>query len=334
MAGWVLQGDLTGAGVGLDMPNPALDPYEGQVLQRIAYLYSLNTTVNVNVVATGGNLADITDNRMIAGAMEQRTAADGGFASAANTPNISSILGGTYDRINTTESASPPALPVDTNLHRFPLFISPDVAGSFQAMDIADCVEFFIQPAIANITSGTVSAAAGGAYHISTSTSVSGSTLQSATPVFSDTRANASLYTSGGIGETLDQPTTVNNYYLHKITPAPNTPDFMPVYWDYASGEVREMSLAIFDAIFGPMIQNMAVNGSGIAGFDTKITYNVNGSGNTMGTVMADTRLSGSSSSGYTQRFVSTSDYRTQEFPNGTPTTNQAHALKTTVTAS
>ena len=332
MAGWILQGDLTGAGVGLDMPNPAFDPYEGQVLQRIAYLYSLNTTVNINVVSTGGNLASITDNRMIAGAMETRTAADGGFASSANTPNISSILGGTYDRINTTESASPPALPTDTNLHRFQILMTP-TAGDLQSMDLADCVEYFIQPAIALITSGTVSAAAGGAYHISTSNSVSGSTLVSSTPVFVDTRANASLYTSGGIGETLDQPTTVNNYYVHKITPAANTPSFMPVYWDYTNGDIREMPLSMFDDIFGPMIQNMAVNGSGIAGFNTKITYNVNGSGNTMGTVMADTRLSGSSASGYTQRFVSSSDYRTQEFPNGTPTTNQSHTLRTTVTA-
>ena len=196
-----------------------------------------------------------------------------------------------------------------------------------------DMLEFFIVPAVTYITSGTPDVQAGGAYHISTSSSVSGSTLQSATPVFSDTRANASLYTSGGIGETLDQPTTVNNYYLHKITPAPNTPSFMPVYWDYTNGDIREMPLSMFDDIFGPMIQNMAVNGSGVAGFNTKITYNVNGSGNTMGTVMADTRLSGSSASGYNQRFISTSDYRTQEFPNGTPTTNQSHTLRTTVTA-
>ena len=332
MAGWLLQGDLTGSGVGIDMPNPLFDPYEDQILRRVAYAYSLNPTVTCSVVATGGNLASITDNRMIAGASTSTTAAQGGFASAANTPNISSILGGTYDRISTA-NATPPALPVDDNLHRFPLFQSDEVPGVLQTMDYDDMIEYFIQPAVAYITSGTVNVQAGGAYHISASNSVSGSTLISGTPVFTDTRANASLYTAGGIGETLDQPTTVTNYYLHRVTPAPNTPDFMPLYWDEAAGEIREMTLAMFDAIMGPMIQNMVVNGSGVAGFDTKITYNVNGAGNTMGTVMADTRLSGASSSGYTQRFVSTSDYRTQEFPNGTPTNNQSHALRTTVTA-
>ena len=78
MAGWILQGDLTGAGVGLDMPNPAFDPYEGQVLRRIAYLYSLNTTVNLSVVNSGGNLCTIgSDTRMQAGASTSTTAAQG-----------------------------------------------------------------------------------------------------------------------------------------------------------------------------------------------------------------------------------------------------------------
>ena len=328
MAGITIISAVAG-GYGIEEPpQPGEDV--NPIYQRIAYLYSLNTTVNCNVVATAGNLDAITDNRMIAGAMEQRTYLDGGFASEANTPNISSILGGTYDRLNTTVSSSPPALPADTDLHRYPILLQ-DTAGEIQSMNLQDCIDYFILPTIANITSGTVSAAAGGAYHISTSSSVAGSTLQSATPVFIDTRANASLYTSGGIGETLDQPTTVNNYYLHKITPAANTPSFMPLYWDYTNSNIEEMSLSLFDDVFGPMIQNLVVNGSGEVGVNTKIRYNVNGTGNTMGTVMADTRLSGSSASGYTQRFVSTSDYRTQEFPNGTPTTNQSHTLRTTV---
>lgn len=327
---WLLSGTLSGAEFGIEEPNAILDPYAGQVSQRIAYNYSLNTTVELSVVASGGNLGSITDNRMIAGTSTTRTAAQGGFASAGNTPNISSILGGTYSRIEQTISGSPPALPTDTDLHRFPI-MRTDTAGVLQAMDLEDCYDFFIIPALAIITSGTVSNQAGGAYHISTSSSVSGSTLVSATPVFVDTRANAAAYTAGGIGEVQDQPTTVNNYYLHKITPTPNTPLYTPVYWDYNGGYLKDMPVSMIDDIFGPMIQNVAVNGSGNVDQDLKIRYNINGAGNTMGTVMADTRLSGSSTAGYTQRFVSTSDYRTQEFPNGTPTTNQAHTLKTTV---
>ena len=204
--------------------------------------------------------------------------------------------------------------------------------GDLQSMDLTDCYEYFIAPAMAIIQNGTVDANSGGMYHISTSSSVSGSTLVSSTPVFIDTRADAAAYTSDGIGETQDQPTTINNYYLHKVTPAANTPSFMPVYWSYANSDIREMSLSMFDDIFGPMIQNAAVNGTGDVDFDSVLRYNINGAGNTMGTVMADTYLSGSSASGYTTRFVSTSDYRTQEFPNGTPATNASHALKATLT--
>ncbi len=331
MAGWLLQGDLTGAGVGLDEPISSLDPYEGQVLRRIAYLYSLNTTVSLSVVNSGGNLGSITDTRMQAGASTSTTAAQGGFATSGNTPNISSLTGGTYARISQTVSGSPPALPTDTDLHRFPL-LQNTTAGDLQSMDINDCWEYFIAPAMAVIQNGTVDANSGGMYHISTSSSVSGSTLVSSTPVFIDTRANAAAYTAGGIGETQDQPTTINNYYLHKVTPAANTPQFMPVYWSYANSDIREMSLSMFDDIFGPMIQNAAVNGTGDPLHNSVLRYNINGSGNTMGTVMADTRLSGSSVSGYTQRFVSTSDYRTQEFPNGTPTTIASHRLRATLT--
>ena len=34
--------------------------------------------------------------------------------------------------------------------------------------------------------------------------------------MFTDTRADTSAYTAGGIPETLDQPTTVTNYFLHR----------------------------------------------------------------------------------------------------------------------
>lgn len=323
---WLLSGTLSGP-FGIEEPNSALDPYVNQVNQRIAYLYSQNTSVSLSVVASGGNLGTLgSDTRRIAGASTSTTAAQGGFASEGNTPNISTITGGTFARISQTVGTAP-SLPVDTDLHRFPI-MRLDTAGQFQSMTADQCLEFFIEPTIANMTSGTVNANAGGAYHISTSTSVSGSTRVSSTPVFIDTRANAAAYTSGGIGETQDQPTTINNYYLHKVTPAANTPDYMPVYWDYNGGYMKDMPLSMFDDIFTPMIQYYIVNGSGEVGTDVKIRYNLNGAGNTMGSVMADTYLSGSSASGYTQRFVSTSDYRTQEFPNGTPATQSSYTLK------
>lgn len=305
-------------------PSPGEDV--NPLFQRIGYLYSQSTTVSLSVVGSGGNLGAITDTRMIAGASTSQTSAEGGFASEAATPDISSILGASYARISQTVGSAP-TLPVDTDLHRFPI-MNMATPGVLQAMTLQDCYDYFIIPTLANITSGTISALAGGAYHISTSSSVAGSTLVSATPVYVDTRANAAAYTAGGIPETLDQPTTINNYYLHKVTPAANTPSFMPLYWDYNGGYLKEMPLSMFDDIFGPMIQAAVVNGSGEVGVDLKIRYSINGSGTTMGSVMTDTILSGSSAAGYNQRFVSISDYRTQEFPNGTPVANSTNALR------
>ena len=50
--------------------------------------------------------------------------------------------------------------------------------------------------------------------------------------VFDDTRANTSAYTSGGIPETLDQPTTVTSYYLHRRNVVDNSPSRQPLYID------------------------------------------------------------------------------------------------------
>ena len=67
------------------------------------------------------------------------------------------------------------------------------------------------------MSAGSTTTQQAGTYHISSSTSVSGSTRVSSTAIFSDTRANTSAYTAGGISETLDQPTTITSYYLYRV---------------------------------------------------------------------------------------------------------------------
>ena len=84
-------------------------------------------------------------------------------------------------------------------------------------MNLTDVKDTFLHPAIDLLTAGTTTAQQAGTYHINTSSNVTGSTevSASATAVYADTRADTSAYTSGGITETQDQPTTINNYYLH-----------------------------------------------------------------------------------------------------------------------
>ena len=59
-----------------------------------------------------------------------------------------------------------------------------------------------------------------------------------------------------------------------------------------------------------------------------KLSYNINGSGNSRGTAMVDTRLNGS---GNYQTFqAGLDDYRSQEFPDGSPATINTYTFKIT----
>ena len=56
-----------------------------------------------------------------------------------------------------------------------------------------------------------------------------------------------------------------------------------------------------------------------------KLSYNINGSGNSRGTAMVDTRLNGSGN--YQTLLAGLDDYRSQEFPNGSPATINTYKL-------
>ena len=59
-----------------------------------------------------------------------------------------------------------------------------------------------------------------------------------------------------------------------------------------------------------------------------KLSYNINGSGNSRGTAMVDTKLDGSGN--YQTRQVGLDDYRSQEFPNGSAQTINTYTFKIT----
>jgi len=191
---------------------------------------------------------------------------------------------------------------------------------SIKAMNLQDVKDTFLHPAIDLLTTGSTGTDQAGTYHISTSSSVSGSTLVSATPVFTDTGANTSAYTSGGIGETLDQPTTLTNYYLQLIN-GTDTSFTSPVFIR-SDDQIQIYPTATFQSLLQEWIRYTAVSSSD--GYS--ISYNINGSGNNRGSGMVDQRLNGSGA--YTTRFVNANDYRAQEFPNGTLTTVNTYFLK------
>jgi hypothetical protein len=277
------------------------------------YYYAQNPSRTLSVVGSGGDFTSIDDTRLQAGAA---STASGGYPSEATTAEPS-VVTVSYQRIS--QAAASVTTTSDTG-KTFPVYYN---GTEVQAMTEQDFLDTFIYPAVNLLSSGSTTSDQAGTYHISTSTSVTGSTLVSSTPVFSDTRADTSLYQASEIGETLDQPQTITNYYLHQIDGVLNTPNNPPIYID-GNNDLKQYSIAEIGALMGEFVRDQVVNSS--TGY--QISYNIDGSiGNARGSAMVNTILTGGSGN-YQTRFVDANDYRAQEFPDGTPATANTYVFK------
>jgi hypothetical protein len=285
-----------------------------EIVDQIVYQYSLNPSVSLSVVGSSGSLDAISDTRLQAGASSTSTTA---FPSEATTAEPS-VVTVSYDKISETRASVSPT--ADTGI-TWPVYYD---SSTIRAMSLDDVKDTFLHPAIDLLASGSLTTQQAGTYHINTATSVAGSTEVSGanTAVFANTEADTSLYSAGGIGETLDQPKTVNSFYLHKITGS-DTSYTSPLLID-GSNNLQEYPTATFNSLLQEWIRYTAV--SSTDGYSISYNVGASGSGNTRGSGMADTRLNGSGN--YQQRFVNTDDYRAQEFPNGTATTINTYYLR------
>ena len=279
------------------------------VKDRCRYLYGASPSVTLSRVASGGNLGDLSDTRKQAGAMSTSISA---LPPETTTAEPSTV---TVQRAHISESRADTAASVDTNSVAFPVY---QTSGNIQAMTLTDVYDTFIYPAI-----DTITGAAGqpGTYYIHTATTLSGYSSVSTSIVYADTRADTTLYTAGGIGETLDQPTTVTNYYLLAANNIAAPSMAQMLFIRNADKNLEQYTQAEMD---GWLQNSMRHAASEITG--SKIAYNLNGTGTNLGSGMADTILNGSGN--YQTRFVNADDYRAQEFPNGTAVTATTHRLK------
>ena len=286
-----------------------------EVIDQIVYQYSLNPSVVLSVVGTGGNLDAITDTRLQAGASSSSVSA---FPSEATTAEPS-VVTVTYDKISETRATITPTS--DTG-KTWPVYYTS--GGAIQSMNLQDVKDTFLHPAIDLLQTSTTTTQQAGTYHINTATSVAGSTEVSGsnTAVFSNTEANTALYTAGGIGETLDQPQTLTNFYLQQVTGS-DTSYTLPLLLD-ASNNLQIYPEATFESLVQEWVRYTAA--SSTDGYSLSYNIGTSGSGNIRGTGMADTRLNGSGN--YQTRFVNADDYRAQEFPNGTSTTINTYYLR------
>ena len=282
-----------------------------EIIAQVSYQYSQNPSVTLSRVASGGSLGTINDTRLQAGASSTR--ADR-FPTESETAEPSTV---TVGNAKITQTVASPTQPADTNSKAFPIYYTS--GGDIQSMTYDDMNDTFIHPAIDNLVSGSTGTAQGGTYTISTSTSLSGATLVSSSNVFADTRANTGAYTAGGIAETLDQPTTVTNYYLHQIDGAVQS--YTAPAYIRSDNDIQTFTTSNFDTLLQDFVRYEAA--SSASTYRIRYSYST---GTNRGSGMVDTKLNGSGNR--QTRFVNANDYRAQEFPNGSPATIATHNLK------
>lgn len=283
-----------------------------EVVDQIVYQYSLSPSVALSVVSSSGSLGTISDTRLQAGAS---TTDATNFDTAGETPNVSTVTVN-YDKIDSSTASITPTTDTGTT---WPLYYN--ASGQIQAMNLTDIKDTFLHPAIDLLSAATTTSQQAGTHFISSATSVTGSTRVSATPIFTDTRANAAAYTAGGIGETQDQPTTITNYYLYTVNGSDTS--YTAPFFINGSNNLQVFAEATFESLIQEWIRYTAA--SSTDGYAISYNLGTSGSGNERGSGMADTKLN---SSTYATRFVNANDYRTQEFPSGSAVTQNTYYLR------
>ena len=291
-------------------------------VNHICYLYGGSPSVTLTVdTGSAQNLQAMSDTRLQAGATS--TAVDG-TPSEGTTAEPSTVTV-TYDRVAQSYAGINPTSDTGTT---WPVYFDTS-SKSIIAMPIADIKDTFLHPAIDKLISGSESDTTAGTYTITnSSTAATGYTNISSNAVFTDTRADTSAYSAAGIPETLDQPTTITNYFLHRRNQGSDgfaslaTPLIIADSGQTLTAQTTE---GVIEGLFTEWIRETASESAD--GY--KIVYSMGTSGgNTRGTAMVDTRLNGSGN--YQTLNPGLDDYRAQEFPNGSAVTITTYNLRIT----
>ena len=288
-------------------------------VDHICYLYGGSPSVTLTVdTGSAQNLQAMSDTRLKAGAASTSTSA---FVAEGTTAEPATVTV-TYDRVNQNYASVSPTVDTGTT---WPVYFDSST-NSIQAMSLADIKDTFLHPAIDKLISASESDTTAGTFTITnSSTAASGYTvIDASNAVFTDTRADTSAYTAGGIPETLDQPTTVTNYFLHRRNQGSD--GFSSLATPLIISDDLELTVqtteTVIEGLFTEWIRETASESSD--GYQIVYSMATSG-GNTRGTAMVDTRLNGSGN--YQQRQVG-DDYRSQEFPNGSAATINTYTFK------
>ena len=261
------------------------------VRSRVRYLYMHNPSVRVDVVGSDGNLGTIYDSRYAAGADATNVSR---FPTEAETAEPYLVYVG-YSRLNQVVDVV--SVGSDDG-RRYPVYYD---GSNVRSMSLQDMYDTFIFHGI--------SSAYGDMYYVHSSSSLSGWSLQSSTPIFSDTGANTGLYTDGGIPEAQDQPYTRANFYLFRFYPG--DPGAVNPLYTNSSNNIQEYSTSGFDSILTELARYVSVN---VQGYRNRFSWG--GEGISCGSAWDD-RLNGSGNYVTSTVYNAGDDYRAQEFPDG-----------------
>jgi len=346
--------DLTDLG-GIEGANNVKEFNSTQIdwlIYQVLMAWAGNPSVSLTVVGSGGTFlpGGMEDTRVQAGAGNTHSSS---FIPAGSCDPVSDVTV-TYETMNLNTATLGGV--ADTDNLRFPVYfhdglnkilledtgdyvlledggvvrLEEDSHPSLQAMSQQDMLDTFIYPAIDKLTAATTTDEQQGTHFVSTtSSSIVGSTIVSASPIFRNTIADAAAYTASGIPETQDQPDASSvDYYLWTIdqTGTPPASAEIPVYAvDLAPGfvDIQDYDSVDWETILSELVRWCAVNDTN--GY--KITYEINpaSGGVARGSTMINTKLDSSS---YNTLQVGPDDYRAQIFPAGTETAIGDYTLK------
>ena len=285
------------------------------LVQETIRQYGLDPSVVLTVGS--GNLGNLSDTRLKAGAAGSDST---NFDTAGELADVSTVTVNYNKVIQTVNSIS--SLESGDDDFSFPLYLDGD--NNLRAMTLTDVYDTFVAPAVLLMCTSDTGTEQAGTYTITSSTTAaSGETLVSSTAVFTDTRANAGAYTAGGLPETVDQPTTITNYYLHRIDSAAAATIVRPLVHVRANTDRIQMYPLTKLRVFLKAALQRAASTTDHSGSTIRYSWSSTGTTNSRGTAMLDTRLN--SSTRLTNQVGD--DYRAQEVPSGSATTISTHRL-------
>lgn len=305
--------------------RPASAAHVTNLIERGIFHYSINPSVQLSYVASGGNLNSIDDTRYAPSAGLSRVDR---FPTPAETGAVD-LITVSQQKIQQTKAT------VTKPTNAKPLAYLTNT-GNIRALPIDEAVELLVKPAIDKLNNKAGSwIETGGTYFVTTSVSASGADNVSSQPIYTDTNANVSFYdaerSGNGLFVSADTPTTNTSWYLHKQTAdafnrnltgtSGGDVNRYPLYIT-PSGDLRHYTIAEYDNFIGELIRWAAVN---LAGYILDYQVSTSSVDNTLRS-SAITNTLVDSSKHFTEQ-IGPDDYRGQSIPQGTATLINSYYL-------